>query len=79
VVEARERILPTYDAELTAPVAESLKKLGIALHLGHSVEGYADGCLLAAMARAGNCAWRPTRCWWPWAAARAPRASTWKA
>ena len=47
VVEARERILPTYDAELTAPVAESLKKLAIGLHLGHRVEGYADGCLLA--------------------------------
>lgn len=31
VVEARERVLPTYDAELTAPVAESLKKLGIAV------------------------------------------------
>lgn len=47
VVEARERILPTYDAELTAPVAESLKKLGVSLHLGHSVEGYENGCLLA--------------------------------
>ncbi|MGW7774886.1 dihydrolipoyl dehydrogenase [Pseudomonas machongensis] len=47
VVEARDRILPTYDAELTAPVAESLKKLGIALHLGHSVEGYEHGCLSA--------------------------------
>lgn len=40
VVEARERILPTYDAELTQPVAESLKKLGISLYLGHSVEGF---------------------------------------
>ncbi|HDS1734909.1 dihydrolipoyl dehydrogenase [Pseudomonas sp. BP8] len=51
VVEARERILPTYDAELTAPVVESLKKLGVALHLGHSVEGYDDGCLLARTAQ----------------------------
>ncbi|WP_342622892.1 dihydrolipoyl dehydrogenase [Pseudomonas alkylphenolica] len=40
VVEARERILPTYDSELTAPVAESLKKLGIKLYLKHSVEGF---------------------------------------
>ena len=40
VVEARERILPTYDAELTQPVAESLKKLGVKLYLGHSVEGF---------------------------------------
>lgn len=40
VVEARERILPTYDSELTQPVAESLKKLGITLYLKHSVEGF---------------------------------------
>ena len=40
VVEARERVLPTYDAELTQPVAESLKKLGIKLYLEHSVEGF---------------------------------------
>jgi dihydrolipoamide dehydrogenase len=40
VVEARDRILPTYDAELTQPVAESLKKLGVQLYLGHSVEGF---------------------------------------
>jgi Pyruvate/2-oxoglutarate dehydrogenase complex, dihydrolipoamide dehydrogenase (E3) component, and related enzymes len=54
VVEARECILPTYDSELTAPVAESLKKLGIALHLGHSVEGYEDGCLLASDGQGGQ-------------------------
>lgn len=47
VVEARERILPTYDAELTAPVAASLKKLGVDLHLGRSVQHYANGCLSA--------------------------------
>ena len=40
VVEARERILPTYDSELTAPVTESIKKLGITLYLKHSVEGF---------------------------------------
>lgn len=40
VVEARERILPSYDSELTQPVAESLKKLGIPLYLQHSVEGF---------------------------------------
>ncbi|MGH8380280.1 dihydrolipoyl dehydrogenase [Pseudomonas sp.] len=43
VVEARERILPTYDSELTAPVAESIKKLGITLYLKHSVEGFDAG------------------------------------
>lgn len=47
VVEARERVLPTYDAELTAPVAESLKKLGIAVYLDHKVEGYEQGTLVA--------------------------------
>ena len=40
VVEARDRILPTYDKELTLPVAESLKALGITLYLSHSVEGF---------------------------------------
>ena len=40
VVEARERILPTYDMELTQPVAESLKALGITVYLEHSVEGF---------------------------------------
>lgn len=47
VVEARERVLPTYDAELTAPVVESLKKLGIAVYLDHKVEGYEQGTLMA--------------------------------
>ncbi|MHC6226675.1 dihydrolipoyl dehydrogenase [Pseudomonas sp. X10] len=49
VVEARERILPSYDNELTQPVAESVKKLGIQLYLGHSVEGFDSDsqCLLA--------------------------------
>lgn len=39
VVEAQDRILPTYDAELTKPVAASLAKLGVALHLGRKVLG----------------------------------------
>ena len=39
VVEAQPRILPTYDEELTKPVANSLRKLGIELYLGHSVMG----------------------------------------
>ena len=49
VVEARERVLPTYDSELTQPVADSISKLGITLYLGHGVEGFdADTrCLLA--------------------------------
>ncbi|SDZ55422.1 dihydrolipoyl dehydrogenase [Pseudomonas sp. NFIX28] len=40
VVEAQERILPAYDSELTQPVLESVKQLGIKLYLKHSVEGF---------------------------------------
>ncbi|ROO34557.1 MULTISPECIES: dihydrolipoyl dehydrogenase [unclassified Pseudomonas] len=40
VVEARERILPAYDGELTQPVHEALKQLGVKLYLKHSVEGF---------------------------------------
>jgi len=39
VVEAQDRILPTYDAELTKPVAAALGKMGVALHLGRKVLG----------------------------------------
>ena len=41
VVEATERVLPTYDEELTRPVLATLKRLGVVLHLGCSVEGLA--------------------------------------
>ena len=44
VVEAQERILPAYDAELTQPVHEALKQLGVKLYLNHSVLGF-DGTL----------------------------------
>ncbi|WP_235369121.1 FAD-dependent oxidoreductase [Pseudomonas brassicacearum] len=40
VVEAQERILPAYDGELTQPVHEALKQLGVKLYLKHSVEGF---------------------------------------
>ncbi|MBO1013691.1 dihydrolipoyl dehydrogenase [Achromobacter sp. SD115] len=39
VVEAQDRILPTYDAELTKPVAAALTKMGVDLHLGRKVLG----------------------------------------
>ena len=42
VVEAQDRILPAYDAELTAPVAKHLKDLGILVLCQHSVLGLAD-------------------------------------
>ena len=40
VVEMAPQILPRYDAEITKPVVDSLKRQGITLHLGYSVEGY---------------------------------------
>ncbi len=39
VVEAMERILPAYDDELSKPVAIALKRLGVEVHLGTSVQG----------------------------------------
>jgi dihydrolipoamide dehydrogenase len=39
VVEAQNRILPLYDEELTKPVAASLRKLGVQVHLGSRVQG----------------------------------------
>lgn len=43
VVEAQPRILPSYDEELTKPVAAALRKLGVELYLGHSVLGLEPG------------------------------------
>ena len=42
IVEAAGRVLPAYDDELAKPVAASLKRLGIALHLESNVLGLAD-------------------------------------
>jgi dihydrolipoamide dehydrogenase len=39
VVEAAERILPAYDADLVKPVAKSLERLGVELRLATSVLG----------------------------------------
>lgn len=39
IIEAQDRILPTYDAELAKPVMTALKKLGITVHLSTSVKG----------------------------------------
>src|SRR3546814_5707929 len=39
VVEAQDRILPTYDAELTKPVAVALARMGVELCLGRKVLG----------------------------------------
>jgi len=42
VVEAQSRLLPGYDAELTAPLRQHLERLGIELHLNCRVAGLAD-------------------------------------
>jgi dihydrolipoamide dehydrogenase len=39
VVEATPRVLPAYDDELTRPVLATLKRLGMVLHLGCTVQG----------------------------------------
>jgi dihydrolipoamide dehydrogenase len=39
VVEAQERVLPAYDADLTKSVATSLHGLGVQLHMGCTVQG----------------------------------------
>jgi dihydrolipoamide dehydrogenase len=42
VVEATDRVLPTYDEELTRPVRAALKRMGIVVHLECSVQGLAE-------------------------------------
>lgn len=46
VVEAEGRILPQYDADLTRPVAQRLKTLGVAVILGGRARGQASGALI---------------------------------
>ena len=50
VVEAADRVLPHYDAELTKPVATRLAALGIGLHLNARAVRFdeADRCLVVA-------------------------------
>jgi dihydrolipoamide dehydrogenase len=43
IVEATDRVLPTYDEEVSRPVLAALKRLGVILHLGCSAEGLAEG------------------------------------
>ena len=54
VVEAAGRVLPAYDDELAKPVAASLKRLGIALHLESSVLGLAEDGAGIRMKNAGG-------------------------
>ena len=53
VVEAMDRPLPTYDEELTRPVAASLRRLGIDLRLGCSVQDVAEPATPATKDAAG--------------------------
>jgi dihydrolipoamide dehydrogenase len=54
VVEAAGRVLPAYDDELVKPVAASLKRLGIDLHLESSVLGSAEDGRGIRMKNAGG-------------------------
>ncbi|KAG1240040.1 hypothetical protein G6F68_018049 [Rhizopus microsporus] len=44
VVEAQDRILPPYDAELTKPVANALAKMGGALHVNRKTHPAPKPC-----------------------------------
>ena len=76
VVEALPRVLPAYDDELTKPVAASLRRLGVQLHLGCTVQGLnASGDAVRirdAQGEESRC--RPIRCWLPSGDGRAQRA-----
>lgn len=50
VVEAGPRILPGWDGELTAPVVQSLQRLGVQVLTGAQAGGYSDGALEVTVA-----------------------------
>ena len=78
VIEAQDRILPIYDAELVRPVARRLKALGVDVLTGTRAAGLARRwrCALEGAARAAS---PPTRSWSPPAGAPGWRASAWSA
>ncbi len=45
VIEAEDRLLPTYDKALTAPVVKRLKALGVTVMTGAKAQGFAGGVL----------------------------------
>ena len=50
IVEAQDRLLPLYDAELVAPVARWLEAHGVCVHLGARATGHtADGLQIMTM------------------------------
>src|SRR5579872_1942382 len=54
VIEAEERLLPRYDAQLTAPVRRWLERAGVTLHLGARVAGRGDRGELAVSLKDGS-------------------------
>jgi dihydrolipoamide dehydrogenase len=54
VIEAEDRVLPRYDAQLTAPVRRWLERAGVTLHLGARVTGFDGNGTLAAVAKDGS-------------------------
>ena len=50
VVEAQDRILPLYDADLTAPVRRWLEKNGVAMHMGAKAQAFEAGELVVQSA-----------------------------
>lgn len=42
IVEAGDRVLPSYDEDLSRPVMAALKRLGVTLHLGCSAQGLTE-------------------------------------
>jgi dihydrolipoamide dehydrogenase len=55
VVEALDRVLPAYDAELVKPVADALVRKGVSVLLGHKVLGLsADGNAVRVQDRDGK-------------------------
>ncbi|HEX2589850.1 MAG TPA: dihydrolipoyl dehydrogenase [Rhizomicrobium sp.] len=55
IVEAMDRILPLYDAQLVAPVAKWLEKNGVTMHLGAKAKGLAkDGNALSVETKDGK-------------------------
>ena len=73
VIEAEDRILPLYDAELTRPVATRLQALGVEILTGARATGLSDAgdALLVEQQAVGRAASRPTSSSSPSAAGRA--------
>ncbi len=54
VIETLPQVLPAYDAELARPLAASLRRLGVAVHLGCTVQGMNDAGDAVRMRDAGG-------------------------